>query len=178
MEKILFSEEQRRNQWWLWLIMLLAACAATVHFIYGIYLQEVLNEPFGNEPISTAGLIASGSFSLIVFGFVFMMVFGSKLKTKVTTEALWISYLPLFRKWKKIARENIEKYEIRTYRSIKEFGGYGMKRRRRNGMSYTMYGNTGLQISFKNGKKLLIGTQKKHAFEFAMAKLMEEKNSG
>jgi hypothetical protein len=178
MEKILFSEEQRRNQWWLWLIMLLSLCAGTLPFIYGIYSQEVLNEPFGDEPISTGGLIATGSFSLFIIGFAMFMVFGSKLKTKVTTEALWISFPPIIRKWKKINPEEIEKYEIRTYRAKREYGGHGMKRRLRHGMSYTMSGNTGLQIYFKNGKKLLIGTQKKQAFEFAMNKLMEEKNSG
>jgi hypothetical protein len=178
MEKILFSEEQRRNQWWLLLILLLAMCAAMVPVIYGIYSQEVLNKPFGDEPMSTGGLIAIGSFSLIVFGFVFVLVFGSKLKTKVTTDALWISYPPLIRKWKKINPEEIEKYEIRTYRAKREYGGHGMKRRLRYGMSYTMSGNTGLQIYFKNGKKLLIGTQKKQAFEFAMVKLMREKDSG
>ena len=49
-----------------------------------------------------------------------------------------------------------------------------MKRRRKYGMSYTVSGNIGLQIYFKNGKKLLIGTQRKQALEYAMEKLMQK----
>jgi hypothetical protein len=173
MEKILFAEEQKRNQWWLWLIMLVALFVSTVPSIYGIYSQEVLNEPFGDEPVSTEGLIFTACLSVVIIGFAMFMVFGSKLKTKITTDALWVSYPPLIRKWKKISPDEIERYEIRTYRAKREYGGYGMRRRIRHGRAYTMYGNIGLQLYFKNGKKFLIGTQKKQAIESAMKKMMQ-----
>lgn len=174
MEKVLFTEEQRRNQWWLWLIMLLAFLASTMPSIYGIYSQEVLSKPFGDKPTTTEGLIITLGVTIVVMGFAMFMVFGTKLKTKVTTDALWISYPPLFRKWKKISPDEIERYEIRTYRAKREYGGYGMRRRLRSGRAYIMYGNVGLQLYFKNGKKFLIGTQKKQALEYAMRKLMGE----
>jgi len=177
MEKILFAEEQKRNQWWLWLIMLLALVVSTVPSIYGIYSQEVLNEPFGDDPISTGGLIVTACLSVVIIGFVMLMVFGSKLKTKVTSDALWIAYPPVIRKWKKISPDEIERYEIRTYRAKREYGGYGMRRRLRHGRAYTMHGNIGLQLYFKNGKKLLIGTQKKYAFESAIKKMMQSQPS-
>jgi hypothetical protein len=174
MEKILFTEEQRRNQWWLWLIMLLALFVSTVPSIYGIYSQEILNKPFGTNPMNTEGLIITACVSLIVMVFVMFLVFGSKLKTKITTDALWVSYPPIMRKWKKILPDEIERYEIRTYRAKREYGGHGIKRRRKYGMSYTMYGNSGLQIYFKNNKKLMIGTQRKQAIDYAMNKMMNK----
>ena len=72
----------------------------------------------------------------------------------------------------------IEKFEVRTFNAVREYGGYGLKRRRKYGQSYTISGNVGLQLYFRNGKKLLIGTQKKQAIKYAMEKLMREENSG
>lgn len=178
MERVLFTEEQRRNQWWLWMIMLVALFASTVPYFYGIYSQEVLNKPFGRTPTSTNGLIIGLCVTFVVMVFVLYLVFGSKLKTKITSDALWVAYPPIYRKWKKIPPEEIERYEIRTYRANKEYGGHGIKRRLKYGRSFTMYGNTGLQLYFKSGKKFLIGTQRKQALEYAMEKLMKEENSG
>ena len=180
MEKVLFSEEQRRNQWWLWLIMLLTLCAVTVPLIYGIYSQEVLNKPFGEDPASTGSLIATGIISFLIMAFVIFLVFGSKLKTKITAEALWISYPPILRKWKKITAKEIERYEIRKFRAKHEYGGHGIRRRRlrKYGKAYTVFGNVGLQLYLKNGTKILIGTQKKQAIEYAMGKMMKGENSG
>ena len=174
MEKVLFSEEQRYNQWWLWLIMLLALSAVLVPFLYGIYSQEVLDKPFGDNPMSTSGLIVTGSFSVLIMIVAIFILLKLRLKTKITTEALWFSYPPIINKWKKIVPEEIERYQIRTYATSREFGGHGMKRRRKYGMSYTVSGNVGLQLYFKNSKKLLIGTQKKQAIEYAMEKLLNK----
>jgi len=56
--------------------------------------------------------------------------------------------------------------------AVREFGGHGLKKTLKNGTSYTLSGNVGLQLYFVGGKKLLIGTQKKQALEYAMHKLM------
>lgn len=174
MEKVLFTEEQRYTQWWLYIIMLASLLSVLVPFSIGIYQQVVLDEPFGDKPISTGGLAVTGVFSVLIMALTVLIIFKSKLKTKVTNEALWVSFPPLMRKWKQIVPEEIERYEIRTYRAKREYGGYGLRKgRRRHGAAYTISGNIGVQLYFKNGKKLLIGTQKKQAFEYAMRKLME-----
>lgn len=178
MEKVLFSEEQRYNQWWLWVIMLLALFAVLVPFLYGIYSQEVLKKPFGDNPMSTAGLIVTGSFSVFIMIVAVLILYKLRLKIKITNEAFWFSYPPIINKWKKIVPEEIDKFAIRIYSANREFGGHGMKKRRKYGMSYTVSGNIGLQLYLKNGKKLLLGTQKKQAIEYAMAKMMQGENSG
>jgi len=173
MEKVLFSEEQRFNQWWHRLIMLASLAAVLIPFGIGIYSQVVLDKPFGDDPMSTEGLTATGIGSGLIMGIIAVMMFVARLNTKVTDEALWVAFPPFFRKWKKILPDEIDRYEIRTYRAKREYGGHGNKRRRRSGRSCTVSGNIGLQLYFKNGKKLLIGTQKKQALEYAMRKLME-----
>jgi len=64
-----------------------------------------------------------------------------------------------------------------TIPAKREYVDQGMKRRVRSGMSNTVSGNIGLQLYFKNGNKLLVGTQKKQAIEYAMEKMMKEENS-
>lgn len=173
MEKILFTEEQRFSQWWLWLIMLLALAAVVVPFTIGIHSQVVLDKPYGDNPMSNEGLIVTGGFSVLLLFLIFVVIARVRLKTKITTEGLYVAFSPLIKNWKKFVPGEIANYEIRTYSAKREFGGYGIKRRRRSGQSYTISGNIGLQLHFKNGKKLLIGTQKKQAIEYAMRKLME-----
>ncbi|MDX1283756.1 MAG: hypothetical protein R3182_02025 [Draconibacterium sp.] len=174
MEKVLFKEEQRFTQWWLWLIMIITLLSVLVPFGYGIYSQEVMDKPFGDNPMSTGGLIVTGTFSVLIVGAIVLLLFGSRLKTQITAEALFVSFPPLINKEKKFVPEEIEKYEIRTYRANIEYGGYGIKSRKKYGQSYTISGNTGLQLYFKNGKRLLIGTQRKQAIDYAMDKLMNK----
>ena len=145
---------------------------AIIPFANGIYTQEVLGKPYGDRPMSTAGLIVMGSFSLVIMGIVFFVLLRTSLKTKITNEAIFVAYPPLLNKWKKFVPEEIQKYEVRTYKANWEYGGHGMKSRRKYGQSYTVSGNVGLQLYFKNGKRLLIGTQRKQAITHAMEKLM------
>ena len=176
MDKVLFSEEQRFTQWWLYLIVSISLLTILTPFVYGIYSQEVLDEPFGDNPMSTEGLIVTGFFSVLFTAFIFFVVLRSKLKTKITTVGISVCFPPLIRKWKNFVPEEIEKFEVRKVRIKREFGGYGIRRRRKHGTAYTVSGNIGLQLIFKNGKRLLIGTQKKQAIEYAMEKLMESEN--
>ena len=173
MEKILFSEEQRFTQWWRWLILLMGLSAVVVPFAIGIYSQVVLDKPYGDNPMSTEGLIVTGVSSVLLMFFIFLVMARVRLKTKITAEGLYIAFSPLMKKWKKITPDEIANYEIRTYRAKREFGGYGLRRRRRSGQAYIISGNVGLQLYLKNGKKLLIGTEKKQAIEHAMRKLLE-----
>ena len=178
MEKILFQEEQKNDQRWMIIVLLISMFAAITPFAYGIYSQEVLKVPFGDKPVSTGTLTAIGLGVVAVIAAANYLIIKMTLKVKVTSDALWVSFPPLLRRWRKITPPMIERYEFRTYNAHREFGGHGIKRRSRKGSAFTVSGKEGLQLYFTNGKKLLIGTQRKQAFEFALKKLMEtEKRS-
>ena len=66
MEKVLFKEEQRFTQWWLWLIMAITLLSVLIPFAYGMHSQEVLDKPFGENPMSTGGLVVTGIMELRV----------------------------------------------------------------------------------------------------------------
>lgn len=173
MEKILFKEEQRFNQWWIWLILIVAIFASLGPLAYGIYYQEVIGEPWGNNPASTETLIYILIFTFLVMVGVFAMIWIMKLKIKITYEGIWFHFPPMINKWRFIKKEEVDRYEIRTYKPNLEFGGYGWKGLRKK-RAMIIKGNTGLQLYLKDGKKLLIGTQRKQAINTAMRKMMEE----
>jgi len=51
--EIKFEENQKFTQWWLWTILI----GITLIPIYGFYKQIILDEQFGNKPLSNFGLI-------------------------------------------------------------------------------------------------------------------------
>ncbi len=160
------------------IILLISMFAAITPIAYGIYSQEVLHVPFGDKPASTGTLVVIGLGLIVVIAAANYLIIKMTLKVKITSDALWVSFPPLIRKWRIITPAMIEKYEFRTYNAHREFGGHGFKRKLKRGSAFTISGKEGLQLYFTNGKKLLIGTQRKQAFEYALKKLMEtEKRS-
>lgn len=174
MKKLLFKEEQEFDKRLLSVLTILSVSAAAIPFIRGIYFLSVENPPDDN-PMNTGGLIISGVM-VLVMAFIFTMLFRAKLKTKITADKLSVSFPPLKRKWRDIYPGEIKKYELRKYHPKREYGGRGIKRRLRKGSAWTVSGRIGLQLYMKDGKRFLIGTQKKQAMEHAMQKLMEKED--
>jgi hypothetical protein len=82
-----------------------------------------------------------------------------RLETKIDKEGIYVRLFPLHVNYKLFKWNEIEKAYIRKYNPILEFGGWGI-RFGFKGMAYNVSGNKGLQLEFKNGEKLLIGTNR------------------
>jgi hypothetical protein len=82
-----------------------------------------------------------------------------KMQTRVYNDAVWVRLLPFMPWFKKIPLGDIREYHTRQYRPIFEYGGWGIRYSFRNGKAYNAKGNKGLQLTLKNGKKILIGSQ-------------------
>lgn len=54
--------------------------------------------------------------------------------------------------------EEIAEIEARRYHPIREYGGWGIRGLGKN-RAYNVSGNEGLQLTFTNGKRLLLGSQ-------------------
>jgi hypothetical protein len=169
--KVLFSEEQRFTQGWLWLLIIGATLISIIPTLYGIYSQEILGEPWGNNPTSTEMLLLILFFEVVLMGGIILLIYKMRLKVEIRTDGFWFSFPPLVRKWRYIKKEEISSFEIRTYRPVAEYGGWGIKGNNRN-KAYNISGNVGLQLLLENGRKVLFGTQKGQAIENAMRKMM------
>ena len=159
---MIFKETQRFTQWWLWVILL----ATVAPFVYGIYKQIIIKEPFGNNPLSNAGLIAVTLFtSSILVLFAYM-----RLETKIDAHGISMRYVPFIKKnipWSEVASAKVVKYG---------FVGYGIRLGSKFGTVYNTKGNKGLALVLQNGKKLCIGTQRPKELEQIISKISHQKN--
>jgi hypothetical protein len=82
----------------------------------------------------------------------------------------------LIYKNKIFSREEIQRYEIRKYSPLLDYGGWGIKKRFKWGRAYNVSGNIGLQLYLKTGKKVLFGTLRSQAIIYAMDEMMKSKS--
>jgi hypothetical protein len=84
-----------------------------------------------------------------------------RLITRITDEGIYVRFIPFHFKDQFYPWDSIESAQVRTYSPLKEYGGWGIKYGfNGQGKVYNVSGNEGLQLVFKSGEKLLIGTQK------------------
>ena len=149
---ILFREEQRFNQWWLWLLILVP----TSMMWYGAIQQLIFDKPYGTNPTSDTGI----SILLVLFGILLpLFMYSLRLITEVRQDGLYVRFYPFHLSFRHYPYESINSYQVREYSPLKEYGGWGI-RYGKKGMAYNVSGNRGVQLEFKTGKRLLIGSQR------------------
>ena len=145
-----FLEKQWFNQWWLWVMF-------TV--VFGICLIEPIKK------VSESGTFSINHFDIgfwigftVIIGVIILFKY-LVLHTEINDGGITYQFVPFHASEKRIKWNEIERCYGRKYRPISEFGGWGVRMGSKGG-AYNVKGNLGIQIEFKNGKKLLIGTQK------------------
>jgi len=157
-----FHETQRMDSWWI--VLLIGGIAAWSW--WGFYQQIVLGEPFGDKPASDLGmwLITLGIGLVVPIGFAMM-----KLIVEVRFDRLYIRFFPFATR--EILFDDIATFQARLYAPIREYGGWGirgaaMKSRK---MAYNTKGNWGVDVELKDGRFVMIGSQKANELEEAIA---------
>jgi len=70
-------------------------------------------------------------------------------------------FFPFHLTLKKYSWDNIQRFSVRQYDPITEYGGWGFRFGfLTKGMAFNVSGNKGIQLVLKNGSRLLIGTNK------------------
>jgi hypothetical protein len=174
MDKVYFKEEQKFDQVWFRLIILMSWVPLIVIFGIGIYQQLILGKPWGNNPTSDTGLLLTTAFIFLIMTGVTWLTYSMKLITEITEEGLGYRFPPLINKGKRISKNTILEYQIRKYNPIGEYGGWGIKGGigLGRGRAYNVKGNIGLQLRLQDNKKILFGTQRPEASKAAMDKMM------
>jgi len=156
---MIFEEKQKFNQTWLWILMVIPGITMIGIFGIAFYKQIIQGQPFGNHPMSNPALFITGSLVILIVFSVFLLFCFSNLTTIIDKNEINLRFFPFHWSFRKYAWSSIERFEIITYKPISEYGGWGI-RYGNKGKAYNIRGNVGLQLYFKNGKKILIGTQK------------------
>jgi hypothetical protein len=173
MNKVLFKEEQQFRQWW-WIVLILGATIpAMVMCVYALYQQVVRGIQVGDSPAPNG---------VMILGFIFLCImlwgyFKLKLEVWIDADGIHYRFFPLIIKNKLISKEQIQRFEIRKYNPILDYGGWGVRRGfgRKWQRAYNVSGNIGLQLYLTDGKKVLFGTQRSQAIFYAMEEMMKTK---
>ncbi|UMB60445.1 hypothetical protein MHL31_15355 [Lutibacter sp. A80] len=152
-----FTEKQKFNQSLVYIGISICLIVVVLSIIHE--WKKFANESLGEQIAAIMGLII---ILLVIILFTLL-----KLETKIDEYGVKYKFYPFHGSYKYISWSSIAKCYIREYSPISEYGGWGIKSsfKKKIGNAYTTKGSIGLQLILKNGKKILIGTQKKEELE-------------
>ena len=147
-----FVEEQRFNQWWLYLLLAIPLISLVTPFIYNF--DDYVN----GDKETLMGI----TISLVTVLIAILLILSIRLRTKIDENGIYYQFYPINFNEKFISWSDISKCYVRKYKPLIEYGGWGYRSGigRRRGRALNIRGNQGIQLELKNGKKLLLGTQK------------------
>lgn len=157
---VVFREDQKFNQLWLWALILVPVAISW----YAVIEQLIFGRPVGNNPASDSGTLIIWT----LFGILLPLFMASlRLVTEVRRDGLYVRFHPFHRSYRKFLFDSIRSCKMQTYRPIRDYGGWGI-RYGIKGKAYNVSGNMGLMVEFMDGQKLLIGSQQAERFAAAM----------
>ena len=155
--EILFQEDQQFRQRWMWVLLIFSTVPAIILMLYIMYRQLVRGIPVGDNPMPDGVLIWFAPLMILLMTAMLFLFKTMKLSVQVDNQFLHIRFFPFLKR--DIPLEEIVIWKARQYRPILEYGGWGI-RYWFGGKAYNVSGNRGVQLEFRNGKKLLIGSQR------------------
>lgn len=158
---ILFSEQQRFRQPWLWILL----AGLNTFTAYALVQQLYFHQPVGTNPMSDAGFLPV---CLLILGLDALFIF-MRLDVQIQTDGVYYRFFPLQRNYRMISRGRISRAWVREYSPLKEYGGWGMRLGIfGKGQAFNVRGNKGLQLVYDNDVMFLLGTQKPEALKEAL----------
>lgn len=137
----MFREVQRFRQPWIWALLA------------GVTLLTLVS-----GPISWGGLVVVVAVAALLYSL--------QLRTEVRADGIYLKMWPVHRSFRRISWSEIERYESKEYRPLREFGGWGI-RWGPGRVAYNVSGRQGVRIERTDGRSVLVGSQ--HPEEFVTA---------
>ena len=155
-----FKEQQRFTQTWFIVVMVISVITPLV-----LMLHEFLKE---NSKFTTTAFLTLISILIVTISPVFFF----KLSTRIDAFGIHYKFFPFHLSYRTIRWSYIANAFVRNYDPIGEYGGWGLKGgafwSTAKGKAINVAGDIGIQLELKDGKKLLIGTQKKKEAEIIL----------
>lgn len=152
----IFKEEQRFTQGYT-LIILITSLILPLSLVLVEYSKE-------NSTMTVTDLLVTTVAILSIIGLLFLF----KLNTRIDENGIHYRFFPFHFRTKTITWKELNTAYTRKYQPILEYGGWGLRAgffNKSKGTAFNVSGNLGIQLEFSNGKKILIGTQKKEVVD-------------
>jgi hypothetical protein len=162
---ILFHEEQASGKSGLLTALLLGAVVLTV-VRFALWFNVSQSDSQNSGYLLFAFVVA-----VIAALALLIPVFCARLTTEVNRSGLYIQFFPFHLSPKKIPLNKVVQLEIKTYRPVRDYLGYGI-RYGAAGKAYNMSGDRGVNLKFSAGRDILIGSQKPEELAQALQQLL------
>ena len=149
-----FQETQWFYRRWWWLVLGVAGLTLTL-------LALASHRPQGWRAVLIALPLVLG----LLAGLWFM-----KLTVRVDAIGVHYQYPPLLNRWRHWPWREFAQVFPRTYSPLGDYGGWGIRGLPGN-LAYNVWGPAGLQLVFRSGHKLLLGTQQPAELRAVLAAL-------
>jgi len=173
---VYFKEQQRFTQGGQWAIILVSTIivlgVSAYWFIntYVLIKQYLFDQAWESKPLSDVVLVFSTLGIWIVLGAIIWIIFTSKLHTEIRDKAIFFRFPVFINGLRRLGFESIESWKIKEFNAILDYGGVGIRTWHRKKKAYIVKGKYGMQFFLKDGRNILIGTQKPNEMEQAMQK--------
>jgi len=169
MENTIYSEVQRFRQPFLYMFLMALLLIILFVMVFSFIGPYLIDTPASaKEAMDSDDIIINISAMVLLSIFIIVLYF-LKLETHIKDGSVYVRLFPIKIKYREIPSSKIASYYSREYRPILEYGGWGIRFSfAGKGMAYNAFGNEGIQFELKNGKKVLIGTQKSNEFLMAL----------
>lgn len=164
--EIIYREEQKFAAWLRWLVYL-SMILAILLSIFALRQEFFKQSSTETHEIILAAIVGIGVPIAVAALFLFL-----KLETVVRSDGMYVRFSPFHIRFKRFAPEDLNEYYARQYRPVLEYGGWGIRYSLRYGKAYNASGNEGVQLIFKDGRKLLIGSQRAEELEQAIRSIV------
>jgi hypothetical protein len=163
-----FQEKQWFNQWWVHLILTLPIIGGICYMCYTWYVLE--------KPVDKVGPAEYGEqlFVIALLIATALLIFIFKLCLEIDEKGIQYQFFPIHLKPRKINWPAIESCRTIKYHPLTEAGGWGYKFGLDGRKIMSVKGNQGIQVTLKNGKKYLFGTQKTEEAQVVINKYFKD----
>lgn len=146
------KEVQRFRSWVLFILMALLLIPLVLIAVLSIF-SAGNSSPIDFGPVLILSVI---TLPLVV------LLLTMRLETELSQQGVSYRYAPFHGRKREIAWEQVSEVYIRTYNSLAEFGGWGIRFGGFNmkNLLLNVSGKTGLQLVLRDGRRILIGTRR------------------
>lgn len=144
-----FKEVQRFDQWWLRVLLIV---------ILAIAISPLVMD-WDNLTLSRFEIASVILSILVILGLFLGFWYVFKLETYIDNKGISYRFFPFHIKPRLKSWDEIKSATVRKYNPILEYGGWGYRISFTKKKALNTKGNKGVQLFFKNGNELLLGTQ-------------------
>ena len=153
----------RERTWvplWFWILIWGACLLGAGSALHALYVESPGPGALGTGEQPSAGLLVVVSGLLLLLPTLLTLA-SSCLDVEVRTGYLFVAFGPLHLLRTRIRWSAMEAVEAVSYRPIREFGGWGLRIRKRK-TAWTIRGSQAARITLSSGKRVYVGSRFPH----------------